>query len=120
MAEPVPKIGIVSNIYVRQMFFTKAGDIELGHKHQYDHLSLLASGSVRIAIGDQITEFKAPHMVFIRADQQHEITALEDNTAMYCVHGLRGEDKTGDLLDPDMVPKGPALVQAIRQVVDRG
>lgn len=117
MAEPVPKIGCVSNVFVRQMTFAKAGDTELGHKHQYDHLSLLASGAIQVRIGDQVSEFFAPHMVFIRAEQQHELMALADNTVMYCIHALRGENGSGDILDPDMVPKGPALMAAVRSVL---
>lgn len=117
MAEPIPKIGVVSNIFVRQMRFANAGDVEQGHFHQYDHLSLLASGSVSIRIGESVSQFQAPHMVFIRADQEHEITALEDDTVMYCIHGLRGDDKTDDLIDPSMVPAGPALRQLAKSVI---
>lgn len=117
MSAPVPKIGVVSNVFVKQLFFAKAGDIEQGHQHAHDHLSLLASGAVRIKIGEDTTEFTAPHMVFIRADQNHEITALEDGTTMYCIHGLRKEDGTDDMIEPEMIPKGPALRQYLKQIV---
>jgi quercetin dioxygenase-like cupin family protein len=120
MAEPIPKIGVVSNIFVRQMTFAHAGDIEQGHKHQFDHLSLLASGSIRVRIGADVSEFAAPHMVLIRANQEHEVTALQDNTVMYCIHGLRANDGTDDLIDPAMVPKGPALAAAIKGVLNVG
>jgi hypothetical protein len=117
MAEPIPKIGIASNVFVRQMTFVNAGDVELGHKHAFDHLSLLAVGSVKIRIGAEESLFQAPHMVFIRADQEHEITAMEAGTTMFCIHGLRGDNKSDDLIDPAMIPRGPALREFLKQVV---
>lgn len=117
MAQPTPRIGIVSNLFVRQMEFKNAGDTELGHKHAFDHLTLLATGALRVTCDGEVSEFKAPQMIFIRADLQHELVALEDNTVAYCVHGLRGEDKTGDLIDPAMLPSGSALRELAKQVV---
>lgn len=117
MEQPTPRIGIVSNMFVRQMEFHRAGDTELGHKHAFDHLTLLASGSLRITCEGEATDFKAPMMIFIRADQRHELTALEDGTIAYCIHGLRGDDKTDDLIDPAMVPAGPALRSLAQKVV---
>lgn len=118
MAQPIPRIGVVSNVFVRQMEFASAGDIEQGHKHPHDHLTLLAKGALRIVVDGQASEFTAPMMILIRADKEHELTALEDGTVAYCVHGLRGEDKSDDLIDPEMVPRGPALRQFLRQVTD--
>lgn len=88
------------------MHFKKAGDVEQGHTHDFDHLTLLASGSLKITIDGEITEFKAPHMIFIHKDKRHELVALEDNTVAYCIHALRGSNKTDDILDPAMIPKG--------------
>lgn len=117
MGQPTPRIGVVSNVFVRQMEFAKAGDVEIGHKHAYDHMTLLAKGEIQVRIGDQISVFKAPMLILIRADQEHELTALVDETVVYCVHGLRGDDKSDDLIDPAMVPRGPALRQFLKQVV---
>ena len=98
------------------MDFQKAGDVELGHKHAFDHLTLLAKGSLRVTCEGEVTEFKAPMMIFIRAEQQHELAALEDGTVAYCVHGLRGDNKTDDLIDPAMLPSGPALRSLAQKV----
>jgi quercetin dioxygenase-like cupin family protein len=119
MSQPIPRLGIVSNMFVRQMEFQKAGDAELGHKHAFDHLTLLAKGSLRVTCDGEVTDFKAPMMIFIRADQQHELVALEDDTVAYCIHGLRGDNQTGDLIDPAMVPSGPALRELAKRVVSK-
>ena len=42
MSNPIVKLGSVANIYSRMMHFEKAGDIEQGHIHDFDHLTLLA------------------------------------------------------------------------------
>jgi len=102
---PQIKIGCVSNLWSRMMFFAHAGDIEHGHSHQFDHLTLLASGSLRITLEGKITDFKAPHMIYIQKDKEHELVALEDNTLAYCIHALRDRD-SGDILDPSMIPDG--------------
>lgn len=88
------------------MVFAKAGDVEQGHSHTFDHLTLLAAGSLKVTVNGVATEFKAPHMIYIARDKEHELVALEDNTVAYCIHAMRANDGTGDILDPAMIPAG--------------
>lgn len=105
MASPLVKLISLSNVYTRMMHFIKKGDIEEGHKHTFDHATLVSSGSVLFEVlNDDGTvmssrEFYAPDMVFIRKDKFHRITALEDNTVCGCIHALRVEGE--DIIDPD-------------------
>jgi len=87
------------------MHFAKAGDVNEGHKHNYDHMTLLATGKVAVHVNGQTTNFTAPQMIFIQAGKSHYIEALEDNTVAYCVHALRDKD-TEEILDPAQVPAG--------------
>lgn len=87
------------------MYFAKAGDRNEGHIHNYDHVTLLAHGSVLVHVDGNVTEFKAPHMIYIKAGKRHFIEALQDGTVAYCVHALRDKD-TEEILDPDQVPLG--------------
>lgn len=103
MNNPEILIGCVANLWSRMMHFKKAGDIEFGHTHQFDHLTLLATGSLRATVDGVATEFKAPHMIYIHKDKEHELVALEDDTVAYCIHALHDED-INDILDPSMVP----------------
>lgn len=105
MSQPTVHIGCVANLFSRMMNFEKAGDIEIGHTHQFDHLTLLAKGKLKVTVDGAITEFTAPHMIYIHADKIHELEALVDDTVAYCIHALRDE-KTGDILDPSMIPAG--------------
>lgn len=102
---PSVSVAAVANLFSRMMHFKSAGDIEYGHTHQFDHLTLLATGALRVTVDGEPTDFKAPHMIYIHKDKFHELVALEDNTVAYCIHALR-DMETGDILDPSMVPNG--------------
>jgi len=106
MTEPESQIGCVSNLFSRQMTFKLTGDTMHGHKHTWDHLTLLAHGKLSVNIEGVTTEFSAPHMIYIQKDREHTLTALEDNTVAYCIHALRNPDGSGDILDPSMIPEG--------------
>ena len=113
--EPDVLIGVVSNLFSKQMHFRSAGDVMQGHRHLHDHLTLLAYGRLRVTIDEQTTEFAAPHMIYIRADKEHRLEALQDNTVAYCIHPLRDKDGSGDILDPSMIPNnviGESLINA--------
>jgi quercetin dioxygenase-like cupin family protein len=103
MKEPEIQIGCVSNIYIRMMNFKNAGDVEHGHTHEFDHTSFLTRGSVRLTVDGIVKEFTAPHMILIAKNKEHEVVALEDDTIVCCIHGLRDND-SGDILDPDQIP----------------
>jgi quercetin dioxygenase-like cupin family protein len=116
MNQPNVNIGCVSNLFVRMMHFEFVGDMEQGHAHSFDHLTLLAKGSLRVTINGQSTEFVAPKMIFIKAEIQHELVATSDNTVAYCIHALRNNN-TGDILSSDMVPKSDQLAALLNSLV---
>jgi len=103
MNTPEITLGCVANLWSRMMVFTDVGDTEPGHKHQFDHLTLLAHGSLKVSIDGVSSVFKAPHMIYIHADKNHELVALEANTVAYCIHAIR-KPGTDDILAPDMIP----------------
>jgi quercetin dioxygenase-like cupin family protein len=105
MREPAITIGCVANLFSRMMYFKRAGDTEFGHTHQFDHLTLLATGKLKVTVDGISTEFTAPHMIYIHKDRVHELVALADETVAYCIHALRAKD-SNDILDPSMIPAG--------------
>lgn len=98
-------IGCVANLFSKMMHFRHAGDFEVGHEHNFDHLTLLAKGKLKVTVDGVATEFTAPHMIYIKAGKVHELVALEDETVAYCIHALRGKDNN-EILDPSMIPAG--------------
>lgn len=109
MDSPEVKIGCVANLFSRQMHFKNVGDMEHGHTHQFDHLTLLASGRLQVTVEGNVSEFAAPNMIYIKKDKMHELVALEPNTVAYCIHALRIGENVDDIVDPDMVPEGVVM-----------
>jgi len=108
MDRPSIKILAVSNVYCRLMNFAKAGDQEVGHYHSYDHGTLLATGSLKVEILDDdgvnvLSEkvFTAPTFMYIKKENIHRLTALEDNTIATCIHALRSIDE--EIIDSDFM-----------------
>lgn len=106
MSQPFVQLGCVDNLFSRQMVFHQVGDMEVGHTHQFNHLTLLAHGSLRVTVNGKSTDFHAPQMIFIKADQVHELVALQAGTVAYCIHALRSGHRVEDILDVSMLPDG--------------
>lgn len=95
------------NVYIKQMTYRDAGTTYHGHHHDYDHVTLIVSGRVRVKfksipemnIPDEVREYTGVDMFVTRSFREHEITSLEPNTVVCCVHALRNED--GDIIELD-------------------
>ena len=117
---PEIKILAVSNVYCRLMNFNKKGDQELGHYHDYDHGTLLASGKLLVEKLDDNNniisskEFTAPTFVFIAKDAKHVLTALEDKTVATCIHALRTIDET--IIEPNFFIEEKELADSSNEV----
>lgn len=87
------ELGYFGNIWVRQNVIKKTNDTLGGHKHNFDHVTLLVNGEVKIEIdGHEPKTFVAPTFIVIRKDYEHKITALTDDVLYYCVFALRNLD----------------------------
>jgi hypothetical protein len=89
------------NVFIRPNTLAKAGDVTLGHTHNFDHTTILFKGKFRIVAklenGQEIVrEAEAPAHFLIRAHVRHEITALSDNTVYWCVYSHR--DHQGEVV----------------------
>lgn len=104
MGTPNPKMSLVANTWIKQMHFVKAGDENPGHKHLFDHQTLLAKGKVKVVVRGRETEFTAPTIIFIRAGYEHTLIAQEDDTICYCIHAIRDGERVEDIIDPADVP----------------
>lgn len=100
-------IGYVGNVWVRMNYLEKAGDIAGGHKHNFDHVSLLCRGKVRVEVdGFPPKEFTAPTFIVIKKQYEHDFVALTDDTLWYCVFSLNagGDIPEGDIYSADNSP----------------
>jgi hypothetical protein len=116
--EPNVQIACVANLWCKQMHFAQAGDVKSGHRHLFDHLTLLARGAVAVNVEGVVTDFTAPAMIYIQAGKEHTITATVDDTVAYCIHALRSGDAVGDILDPSMIPAGVSVEGLARPLIE--
>ena len=116
-------LGFFGNVWVRQNVLQKRGDKSLGHKHHFDHVSLLTKGSVTVEVeGYEPQTYTAPTFIIIKKEHVHTFEALEDDSQWYCVFALRTLD--GEVLeegvdeiygtnnDPTSLPKKVNLLSA--------
>ena len=96
---PQSQLAIAGNVFVKYMKFTKKGQKMEGHRHTYDHVTLLAAGAVRATCEGIEVEFEAPHLIVTRANKLHSFVSLTDEVLLACVHALRDDD--GEVLPPD-------------------
>lgn len=82
------------NIYIRKNELKNVGDRVGGHKHNFDHTTIVFTGAVHVRAvcpdGRVIEQdFHAPTHFLVKAEVKHEITALEDGTEFWCVYSHR-------------------------------
>jgi hypothetical protein len=90
-----------TGVYAKQMMLPK-GYFALSHAHDYDHLSILASGKVIVKTDEDTQEFTAPACLIIKKHLNHSITALED-AVWFCVHAT--EETNSDKIDEVLIMK---------------
>jgi quercetin dioxygenase-like cupin family protein len=69
-----------------------AGYVLVQHAHKHDHLSILASGSVELAVDGVKSVVHAPACLTIAAGKHHGIKSITD-VVWYCVHATDCTDE---------------------------
>jgi quercetin dioxygenase-like cupin family protein len=98
---------IVDNVFVKMMHFYYKGDVteSRGHSHTFDHITLLAQGSVLMEVLEEngtAIEHKAPKLIVTPKNIQHKFTALEADTVLCCIHAVRDGDDVDDIAPQDI------------------
>lgn len=96
--DPVVAHHFGGDVYAKEMR-VPAGQYIVSHQHKYDHLSILAKGSVLLEVDGKESRHWAPACIQIAAGQHHKITALRD-VVWFCIHStsIRDPDKVDDAL----------------------
>lgn len=79
-----------SGLYAKETVFPKGSQL-VQHKHNYDHLSILAKGKVVVVVDDKEEVIEAPACIEIKADKHHGVLALED-CVWFCIHATSETD----------------------------
>jgi hypothetical protein len=90
---------ISGNIFIRPNHLEKVGNLVAGHKHNFDHTTIVFTGAVHVKAklpdgSIKERDFIAPSHFLVRAEVEHEITAIKDNTVFWCVYSHRSPQGT--------------------------
>jgi len=91
-----------SGVYAKETRIP-AGYILVQHAHKHDHLSILASGSVELAVNGKKSIVNAPACLTITAGKHHGIKSITD-VVWYCVHATDCTDE--DHIDEVLIESG--------------
>lgn len=85
---------ISGNIFIRPNELPKKGDTIEGHKHDFDHTTIVYTGAVHVLAkypdgSTREGDFAAPAHFLVRKGIEHTITATEPNTVFWCVYSHR-------------------------------
>lgn len=105
-----PRHYTCGGVYVKEIFMEHVGSRVLSHKHKYDHLSVLAAGSVAVTVDGVQRVYHGRTALVIQAGKEHTIEALVVPVIWYCIHSVP-EDLQGEaMLDSAVTEEGYSRV----------
>jgi hypothetical protein len=95
-----------------------AGSWLMQHTHKFDHLSILAKGSIELIVDGSSSIVHAPTCLTISAGKHHGVKSLTD-VIWYCIHATdcTDEEKIDDVI---IAPINAEQVQQIAQHMSKG
>ncbi len=104
-------------VYAKETFIP-AGKWLVQHTHKFDHLSVLAQGSIELIVDGEKSTVHAPACLTIAAGKHHGVKSLTD-VVWYCIHATEctDEDEVDDVIIADVDPQ---QVRKIAQCLSEG
>lgn len=85
--QPTTAITLYAGIYIKTWTVPDRGTLLPQHAHEFDHISFVVSGVVRVWAGDeQLGDFAGPRAVKIVAGVFHRFLTLSDGVTIACIH----------------------------------
>ena len=105
MSSPATTLKLVDNVFVKMHQFIDIGDTHQGHSHSFDHITLLATGSVTMKHDNGEQDFTAPHLIVTPKGISHQFIAKEANTIFCCIHAIRDGSEVDNVASQDITPE---------------
>lgn len=119
MSNPITNVKVVDNVFVKLHRFINAGDTHEGHAHVFDHITLLANGTVLMKHDKGEQEFTAPHLIVTPKGITHQFVALEPNTVFCCIHAIRDGDGVDDIAPQTITAEEAAELMAKHPLIEQ-
>ena len=68
-----------------------------GHAHTFDHITLLAVGSVFMRADGKEVRYNAPHLIVTPKGIVHEFECIGMKATLCCIHAIRDGDDVDDI-----------------------
>lgn len=92
-------VRLLAGTFVKEMRVAKAGTALAQHSHNFDHVSVIVRGAVRLYRDkEHVGDYRAPWGVLIPAHSKHLFVTLADDTVILCVH-----DGDADIADEHVI-----------------
>lgn len=101
----ITDVQIVDNVFVKLHMFRNVGDTHDGHAHTFDHITLLASGSVTMKHDNGEKDYLAPYLIVTPKGIKHQFIAKEPNTVFCCIHAIRDGSEVDDVASQNITPE---------------
>jgi len=95
-------VKLVDNVFVKMMHLKAIGDVHAGHAHEFDHITLLATGSVKMKHDNGEQEFTAPQLIVTPKGITHEFSAITNDVLLCCIHAIRDGSTVEDIAKQDL------------------
>lgn len=104
-------------VYAKETFIP-AGKWLVQHTHKFDHLSVLAQGTIELIVDGTSSVIHAPACLTIAAGKHHGVKSLTD-VVWYCIHATdcTDEDEVDSVIIADTDPQ---QVRKIAQCLSEG
>lgn len=102
MSNPITDLKLVDNVFVKMHKFLNVGDTHEGHAHLFDHITLLAVGSVTMKHDNGQQDFTAPHLIVTPKGVVHQFIAKEPSTVFCCIHAIRDGSNVDSVASQDI------------------
>lgn len=98
-------------VYVKETAFP-AGSVLVQHRHSYDHLSYLVSGTVVVEVEGERKQITGPACLTIEAHKHHGVKSLTD-CVWLCIHATDCVD--ADHVDEVLIEQPTTDMQAMAE-----
>ena len=93
---------IIDNVFVKMIHLPAIGDTDGGHSHVFDHITLLATGSVKMKYDKGEQDFIAPQLIVTPKGIIHEFVATTNDVLLCCIHAIRDGKTVDDIAKQDL------------------
>lgn len=87
-------------LYCKMMIIADGSEV-VSHKHNYDHLSVLAKGCAIVEVDDEQYTFYAPSIINIKKGKRHSVRPVNGDAVWLCIHAT--DETDADKIDEVLI-----------------